>query len=87
MDHTVSKELAQFLEASPSCFHAVENMKKSLLNENFVQLQENQKWHVQPGGRYFITRNGSSLIAFTVPEHEFQGMRIIASHGDSPTFK
>ena len=87
MVHTVSKELAQFLVASPTCFHAVENMRKSLLNENFVQLQENQKWHVQPGGRYFITRNGSSLIAFTVPEHEFQGMRIIASHGDSPTFK
>lgn len=38
MDHTVSKELTQFLEASPSCFHAVENMKKPLLNENFVQL-------------------------------------------------
>ena len=87
MDYTVSKELAQFLEGSPSCFHAVENMKKPLLNENFVQLQENQKWHIQPGGRYFVTRNGSSLIAFTIPQHGFKGMRIMASHGDSPTFK
>lgn len=87
MDYTVSKELAQFLEGSPSCFHAVENMKKPLLNENFVELQENQKWHIQPGGRYFVTRNGSSLIAFTIPQHGFKGMRIMASHGDSPTFK
>ena len=87
MDHTVSKDLAQFLEGSPSCFHAVENMKKPLLNENFVELQENQKWHIQPGGRYFVTRNGSSLIAFTIPQHGFKGMRIMASHGDSPTFK
>lgn len=87
MDYTVSKELAQFLEGSPSCFHAVENMKKPLQNENFVELQENQKWHIQPGGRYFVTRNGSSLIAFTIPQHGFKGMRIMASHGDSPTFK
>ena len=87
MNYTVSKELAQFLEGSPSCFHAVENMKKPLLNENFVELQENQKWHIQPGGRYFVTRNGSSLIAFTIPQHGFKGMRIMASHGDSPTFK
>ena len=87
MDYTVSKELAQFLEGSPFCFHAVENMKKPLLNENFVELQENQKWHIQPGGRYFVTRNGSSLIAFTIPQHGFKGMRIMASHGDSPTFK
>ena len=87
MDYTVSKELAQFLEGSPSCFHAVENMKKPLLNENFVELQENQKWHIQPGGRYFVTRNGSSLIAFTIPQHGFKGMRIMTSHGDSPTFK
>ena len=87
MDYTVSKELAQFLEGSPSCFHAVENMKNPLLNENFVELQENQKWHIQPGGRYFVTRNGSSLIAFTIPQHGFIGMRIMASHGDSPTFK
>ena len=87
MDHTVSKDLAQFLEGSPSCFHAIENMKNILSEEHFEQLQENRKWHVQPGGRYFVTRNGSSLIAFTVPEHGFKGMRIIASHGDSPTFK
>ena len=87
MDHTVSKDLAQFLEGSPSCFHAIENMKNILSEEHFEQLQENRKWHVQPGGRYFATRNSSSLIAFTVPEHGFKGMRIIASHGDSPTFK
>ena len=87
MDHTVSKDLAQFLEGSPSCFHAIENMKNILSEEHFEQLQENRKWHVQPGGRYFVTRNSSSLIAFTVPEHGFKGMRIIASHGDTPTFK
>ncbi len=87
MDRTISKELAHFLESSPSCFHAAEKMQKYLLEENFEQLHENQKWAVAPGGRYFVTRNGSSLIAFSIPSHSFKGMRIMASHGDSPSFK
>lgn len=85
--HTVSKELARFLENSPSCFHAVENMKKELQKENYIQLQENKKWQIRPGGKYFVTRNDSSLIAFAVPSDGFRGMRIMASHGDSPSFK
>ena len=87
MDYTITKELSQFLENSPSCFHAAENMKNALLNEHFEQLHENQKWQVRPGGRYFVTRNDSSIIAFAIPEHGFKGMRIVASHGDSPAFK
>ncbi len=87
MDNTSAKELAQFLESSPSCFHAVENMKNMLLDEHFEQLSENKKWDIRPGGRYFVTRNDSALIAFTIPGHSFPGMRIMASHGDSPAFK
>ena len=87
MDDTSVKELAQFLESSPSCFHAAENMKNMLLKVHFEQLYENKKWTIRPGGRYFVTRNESALIAFTVPEHSFPGMRIMASHGDSPAFK
>lgn len=87
MDYKIFQELAEFLEKSPSSFHAAENMKDLLLSKNFEQLHENQKWQVRPGGRYFVMRNGSSLIAFAIPEYEFKGMRIMASHGDSPTFK
>lgn len=87
MNSTVSRDLAVFLENSPTCFHAVDNMKKALLDEHFTQLEENKKWTLQPGGRYFVTRNDSSLIAFSIPETEMKGMRIIASHSDSPTFK
>lgn len=87
MVDTSVKELAEFLESSPSCFHAAENMKNMLLKAHFEQLYENRKWYIRPGGNYFVTRNGSALIAFTIPEHSFSGMRIMASHGDSPTFK
>ena len=50
-------------------------------------MRENEKWRIQRGGRYFVVRNGSALIAFTVPEQDFPGMRIMASHSDSPSFK
>ena len=87
MDQTFSKELAKFLESSPSAFHAIDNMENILIREKFVRLCENQRWQISPGGRYFVDRNGSSLIAFTVPESGFKGMRIMASHSDSPAFK
>lgn len=86
-DFTVSKQLASFLENSPSCFHAIDNMRTEFLNRGFTELYENRKWQLCPGHSYFITRNGSSLIAFTLPGEHFKGMRIIASHSDSPTFK
>ena len=42
---------------------------------------------ITKGGRYFVTRNDSSIVAFTIPETGFTGYRIMASHSDSPTFK
>ena len=87
MKHTISKELIHFIDSSPSCFHAVKFMKDLLLQEHFIQLRENTKWHIQRGGRYFVVRNGSAIIAFTVPQQDFSGMRIMASHSDSPSFK
>lgn len=87
MKHTISKELIHFIDSSPSCFHAVKFMKDLLLQEQFIQLRENTKWHIQRGGRYFVVRNGSAIIAFTVPQQDFSGMRIMASHSDSPSFK
>lgn len=87
MKHTIPKELIHFIDSSPSCFHAVKFMKDLLLQEHFIQLRENTKWHIQRGGRYFVVRNGSAIIAFTVPQQDFTGMRIMASHSDSPSFK
>ena len=82
-----ARGLAAFLESSPSCFHAVANMRDELLKNGFTELHENQKWQLRPGGKYFVTRNGSALIAFTIPDEDFKAFRIIASHSDSPSFK
>lgn len=83
----ISKQLIEFIDKSPTCFHAVKTMSDILKKEGFTELRENQKWHIEKGGRYFVARNGSSLIAFTIPEQDMKGMRIMASHSDSPTFK
>ena len=87
MKKNISQQLLEFIENSPTCFHAVQAMTDILSAEGFTELKENQKWHIENGGRYFVTRNGSSLIAFTVPFQEMKGMHIIASHSDSPSFK
>ena len=87
MERSILKELSLFLETSPSCFHAIDNIKNILFGEQFTQLHEYKKWKLNNGSRYFVTRNDSSIIAFTVPDREMAGMRIIASHSDSPAFK
>ena len=87
MYNEISKQLIEFIDKSPTCFHAVKTMSDMLREEGFTELREDQKWHIEKGGRYFVARNGSSLIAFTIPEQDMKGMRIMASHSDSPTFK
>lgn len=87
MSQTTTNELIHFLESSPTAFHAVRTMADELLSAGFIQLAENQRWNLEKGGSYFVTRNDSSLIAFTIPEESMKGMRIIASHSDSPALK
>lgn len=82
-----AKQLMTFLETSPTSFHAVENMAKRLEGQGFTRLNEGQSWQLEAKGRYFVTRNMSSLIAFKVPGKAFTGFQIMSSHSDSPTFK
>lgn len=84
-----AKELIDFLYDSPTAFHAVKNIKDSLENSNFKELKEEDKWNLEKGGKYYTTKNGSALIAFTVGEGEIeeQGFKIIGAHTDSPTFR
>ena len=87
MQNTVSAKIIGLLNSSYSAFHAVENIKNQLLENGFVQLWEGEKWMISKGGKYFVTKNDSSVIAFKVPKNEYAGFNIVASHSDSPTFK
>ena len=76
-----------YLAASPTAFHAVEQAKRQLLAAGYACLNEQEAYGLKAGGRYFVTRNQSSLIAFRVPAKGLAPFRITASHVDSPAFK
>lgn len=79
------KQLLKFLETSLTAYHAVENAKLYLEYKGFLALDEQKNWNLKEGGKYFVTRNGSSLIAFTF--HKSGNFKIVASHTDSPCLK
>lgn len=81
------ESLLNFLNASPTAWHAVSTMCDQLEQAGFQHLQEGNKWSLQRGGKYFVTRNGSSLCAFIVPTSPVFGSKIILTHTDSPGFK
>ena len=83
----MSNQLLQFLDASPSRYHAVDQLKKRLEAEGYRTLSEGQVWELDAGGKYLAVRGGSALIAFRIPEREARGFMISASHSDAPTFR
>lgn len=82
-----AQKMMDFIQKSPSCFHAINNIKETLIQKGFKELKESHVWKLDAGGKYFVTRNGSSIISFTVSSATFQSFLICASHSDSPTFK
>lgn len=83
---TVGKML-KFIEESPSCYHAVENVGSFLRDAGYIELSENEDWKLSAGEKYYVNRNGSSIIAFHIPERKLKGFHMIASHSDFPGFK
>lgn len=86
MDQTI-QSLFQFIKNSPSCFHAAMSMAKQLEAAGYHELKEYDSWRLQPGGRYYMERNQSSIVAFQLPMQEATHFQITASHSDSPSFK
>jgi M18 family aminopeptidase len=83
-----SKELMAFIKKSPTAFHVVNNFSKMLESAGFVKLNEMDRWEIKPNGKYYVTRNDSSIIAFCMPKNEdFYNFQIAAAHSDSPAFK
>ena len=86
MDMTV-KNLCEFLDDANSVFHAVALLSKQLADAGYEMLRESDSWQLKPGGKYYMTRGGSSVMAFRIPEGSPKGFRMSASHSDRPTFK
>ena len=86
MDNRV-KELQDFLDKAHSVYHAVSWIQTALEAAGYSRLQEQQSWQLAPGGKYYMTRGESSLIAFRIPEEAPAGFLMAAAHTDRPTFK
>jgi len=82
--------LLAFLREAVTPFHAVKVMARKLELSGFEPLSEVDSWSPQPGGRYFTVRNGSSIIAWTMPMNGSlveSGFRMVGAHTDSPCLK
>ena len=80
-------DLVEFLQESVTPFHAAATAESWLRAAGFTRLEEADYWNLDPGKGYYTTRNGSSVVAWRVPDHAIGGWRIVASHSDSPTWK
>ena len=88
MYQETSREVLNFIEHSPSCFHAVEQLSQMLDQAGYQRLKECDGWTLEQGGKYYVIRNGSSIIAFHVGQQlDNYHFQITASHSDSPSYK
>ncbi|MDQ7066858.1 MAG: hypothetical protein Q9M40_02005 [Sulfurimonas sp.] len=78
--------LLGFLDASPTPFHATQNMSAMFANAGFSKLDEVDKWELEAGKKYYVTRNDSSVIAFTYPKVS-KNYVMVGAHTDSPNLK
>lgn len=81
------RDLMDFIKRAPTAFHATEELCALLEKGGCLRLNEGEAWKLEAGKSYVVTRNRSSLIAFSVPACGFAPMQICASHSDSPAFK
>ena len=82
-----NEKLFDFIKNCPTAYHTVKRIAEALTDAGFTRINESDEWNVAPGGKYFVTRNSSSIIAFCVPEEKPEGFMIAAAHSDSPSFK
>ena len=81
-----NEQLCQFIGRATTPFHAVELMSRTLADAGFIALSESGNWVIEPGGKYYLQRNGSSLVAFIAGSEAgpAEGLRMVGAHTDSP---
>jgi aspartyl aminopeptidase len=89
MRDELNQGLIDFLKASPTPFHATASLAQRLDAAGYQRLDERAPWHTEAGGRYYVTRNDSAIIAFQLgkrPPIE-AGIRLVGAHTDSPCLR
>ena len=84
-----AQDLLNFIDASPSPWHAVNTVEQRLISLGFISLHETQAWQLKPGNSYYVIRGGASIIAFKVGSLNLtdSGFRMIGAHTDSPSLR
>lgn len=82
-----AKKFVSFEAAAPTAFHAALGFAGMLEGAGYTRLNETEAWKIAKGGKYYVTRNQSSVIAFRVPRRGAAPFQIAAAHSDSPMFK
>ena len=84
-----AEDMLKFIEACPSCYHAVAKVGETLEEIGFQRLDEKKEWKLEWGKSYYVARNDSAIIAFRLPlsKEDVKGYHIAAAHCDSPSFK
>ena len=84
-----AREVIEFIDESPSTYHVVKNCSDILDENGFERIMLREKWEIKKGGKYFLKKSSSTIIAFTVGE-DFDvknGFKIFGAHTDSPCFR
>lgn len=91
LDHkSQALDFIDFVNASPSPFHVVHEASHRLERAGFERISEKDEWHLKRKGKYYFTRNGSSIVAFVIGDsyqHGKGGFSIVGAHTDSPCLK
>ena len=82
-----TEKLCAYLDQAHSVYHAQAGIVKELESAGYTRLTEQAEWKLVPGGRYYVTRGGTAVLAFRVPEGAPTGFMMSASHSDRPGFK
>jgi aspartyl aminopeptidase len=89
MREELNQGLIDFLKASPTPFHATASLVQRLEGAGYQRLDERETWHTEAGGRYYVTRNDSSIVAFKLGRLSplIGGIRLVGAHTDSPCLR
>ena len=82
-----TKALMKFLDTAHSVYHAAAGLAGELEAGGYIRLTEQEAWSLVPGGKYYLVRGGTAVVAFRIPEGTPAGFMMSASHCDRPTFK
>ena len=86
MDNRIAA-LCGFLNEAHSVYHAQNAVVEELKRAGYTPLEEQDIWDLVPGGKYYLTRGGTAVIAFRIPQGMPKGFLMSASHSDRPCFK